>query len=217
MARRTKQLTTTAMGVLVWPHLNSPDYEYDEAGVYQTKLRLSGTDAEAFLAYCTEQQVEAAAEAKENGKYKGKGKVPLADLPYKEDEDGNLLFNFKMKAKGTTRNGETFTREPKLFDAAGQPCNDARVGGGTVARISFEPYRYYAKMVGGAGVSLRLEAVQIIELQEWTSGRSAEGFGFEATDGFSVDEYTPQNTPATDSDSDDDDADDEDGDDNFDF
>lgn len=216
MARRTKQLVTTAMGVLVWPHLNSPDYEYDEAGVYQTKLRLSGSDAEKFLAYCEGQRTEAAAEAKENGKFKGKGKVPLADLPYKEDEDGNLLFNFKMKAKGTTRNGETFTREPKLFDAAGRPCNDARVGGGTVARISFESYRYYAKMVGGAGVSLRLEAVQIIELQEWSSGRSAEGFGFEATDGFSVDEYTAPDAPdATDSDSDDD-ADDEDGD-NFDF
>ncbi len=213
MARRTKQLVTTAMGVLVWPHLNSPDYEYDEAGVYQTKLRLSGTDAEKFLAYVTAQRKVAAAEAKENGSFKGKGKVPLADLPYKEDEDGNLLFNFKMKAKGTTRNGETFTREPKLFDASGQPCNDARVGGGSVARISFESYRYYAKMVGGAGVSLRLEAVQIIELQEWSSGRSAEGFGFEATDGFSVDEIT--DAPATDSDEDDD-SDDEDGD-NFDF
>jgi len=214
MARRKKQLITTPMGVLVWPHLNAPDYEFDEAGVYQTKLRLSGTDAEKFKAFCEAQQKEAAAEAKENGKYKGKGAVPLANLPVSEDDDGNLMFNFKMKAKGTTRNGETFTREPKLFDAAGRPCNDARVGGGSVARISFEPYRYYAKMVGGAGVSLRLEAVQIIELQEWSSGRSAEGFGFEATDGFSVDEYTPQNAPDTESD--DDDAD-EDGDDDFDF
>ena len=217
MARRKKELVTTPMGVLVWPHLNSPDYEYDEAGVYQTKLRLTGTDAEEFKAYCEAQQKEAAVEAKESKSFKGKGKVPLADLPYKEDDDGNLLFNFKMKAKGTTRNGETFTREPKLFDAKGQPCNDARVGGGTVARISFESYRYYAKMVGGAGVSLRLEAVQIIDLQEWSSGRSAEGFGFEATDGFSVDEYTAPDAPDSDSDSDsDDDSDDEDGDD-FDF
>lgn len=217
MARRTKQLITTPMGVLVWPHLNSPDYEYDEAGVYQTKLRLSGTDAEEFKAFCAKQQQLAADEAKDNGKFKGKGQVPLADLPIREDEDGNLLFNFKMKAKGTTRNGETFTREPKLFDAAGRPCNDARVGGGTVARISFEPYRYYAKMVGGAGVSLRLEAVQIIDLHEWSSGRSAEGFGFEATDGFSVDEYTPQVAPVTDTDADDGDDDDDEDSDNFDF
>ena len=216
MARRKKELVTTAMGVLVWPHLNSPDYEYDEAGVYQTKLRLSGTDAKKLTAYCEKQREMAAAEAKENGKFKGKGKVPLADLPIKEDEDGNLLFNFKMKAKGTTRNGETFTREPKLFDAKGQPCNDARVGGGTVARISFESYRYYAKMVGGAGVSLRLEAVQIIDLHEWTSGRSAEGFGFDKEDGFSVDEYTPANSPV-DPDADDKDDDSDDSDDNFDF
>ena len=210
MARRTKELITTPIGVLVWPHLNSPDYEYDEAGVYQTKLRLSGTDAKKFKAFCTAQRKLAQAEAKENGKFKGKGAAPLADLPIKLDDDGNLLFNFKMKAKGTTRNGETFTREPKLFDAKGVPCNDARVGGGTVARISFEVYRYYAKMVGGAGISLRLEAVQIIDLQEWSSGRSAEGFGFDQEDGFSVDEYTPAVGGDQDADDDDDDEGDDD-------
>lgn len=216
MARRTKKLLTTPVGVAVWPHLNSPDYEYDEGGVYQVKLRLSGADAEKLEAFCAAQQKEAAAEAKAEGKFKGKGAVPLADLPIKEDEDGNKLFNFKMKATGTTRGGEKFTRSPKLFDASGQPCNDARVGGGTVMRISFEPYRYYAKMVGGAGVSLRLEAVQVIDLVEWTSGRSAEGFGFEATDGFSVDEFTSaDDSAAADADTD---SDDDAGDgDNFDF
>ncbi len=214
MARRTKKLLTTAVGVAVWPHLNSPDYEYDEGGVYQVKLRLSGEDAEKFEAFCAAQQKEAAAEAKAEGKFKGRGKVPLADLPFKEDEDGNKLFNFKMKATGTTRGGEKFTRSPKLFDASGQPCNDARVGGGSVIRVSFEPYRYYSKLVGGAGVSLRLEAVQIITLEEWTSGRDAEGYGFEATDGFSVDEFTgdtmekgsEDNFSGDDGDSDDDDS-----------
>lgn len=215
MARRKKNLIVTPIGVLVWPHLNSPDFEFDEAGVYQTKLRLTGTDAESFKAFCASEQQKAAAEAKESGKFKGKGAVPLANLPVSEDEDGNLLFNFKMKAKGTTRNGETFTREPKLFDAKGVPCNDARVGGGTVARISFEPYGYYSKMVGGAGVSLRLEAVQILDLKEWSGGRSADGFGFEETDGFSVDEYTPTAT-AADTDADDGDDDGDEGDD-FDF
>lgn len=214
MARRKKQLIVTPRGVLIYPHLNSPDYEFDDAGVYQTKLRLTGTDAEKFKAFCEDQQKQAAAEAKEEGKFKGKGKVPLAPLPFTEDDDGNLIFNFKMKASGTTRNGEQFTRSPKLFDAAGKPCNDARVGGGTVARVSFEPYRYYAKMVGGAGVSLRLEAVQIIELQEWSSGRNAEGYGFEQEDGFSVDEYAPMDG-ADEVDADSDDT--EDGDDDFDF
>lgn len=214
MARRTKKLITTALGVAVWPHLNSPDYEYDEGGVYQVKLRLSGADAEKFEAFCADQQKQAAVEAKEEGKFKGKGKVPLADLPFKEDEDGNKLFNFKMKASGTTRGGEKFTRSPKLFDAQGQPCNDARVGGGSVIRVSFEPYRYYAKMVGGAGVSLRLEAVQIITLEEWTSGRNAEGFGFEATDGYSVDEFTGDKSDDTSSDDSDGDDGDEGG---FDF
>lgn len=190
MARRTKKLITTPVGVAVWPHLNSPDFKYDEGGVYQVKLRLSGEDAEKFEAFCAAQQKEAAAEAKAEGKFKGKGKVPLANLPFEEDEDGNKLFNFKMKATGTTRGGEKFTRSPKLFDASGQPCNDARVGGGSVIRVSFEPYRWYQKMIGGASVTLRLEAVQIITLEEWTSGRDAEGYGFEAEDGFSVDEFT---------------------------
>ena len=191
MAKRTKNILTTPAGVLVYPHLNSPDYKFDEAGVYQTKLRLSGKDVTALTALCKKVQKEAAAEAKENGKFKGKGAVPLADLPISEDDDGNTMFNFKMKAKGTTRNGETFTREPKLFDAKGRPCMDAKVGGGTVAIIAFETYGYYAKMVGGAGVSLRLEAVQVLDLKEWGNGRDAEGFGFAEQDGFSVDEFTP--------------------------
>lgn len=122
-------------------------------------------------------------EAKKEPKNKGK-KIKPADAPYKTDEEaGTITFNFKQKAKGKTKQGEEFTQQPALFDAQGHPLKaGVKIGGGSEIKVSFEVVPFYTALVG-AGVSLRMKAVQILKLQEYQSG-NASSYGFEAEAGF---------------------------------
>lgn len=106
----------------------------------------------------------------------------MADLPYTREQvddeaTGAIIFSFKMNATGKTKAGEVFTRQPAIFDAAGQPAKGLRIGGGSTIRVSYELNPFYVP-ANGAGVSLRLYAVQVIELVEF--GGNAGYFGFES-------------------------------------
>jgi len=100
------------------------------------------------------------------------------DMPFKKDENGNIVFSFKSKLK------------PRLYDAAGKPIKeDVSVGGGSTIKVSgaFGPYNKGAN----TGVALYLNAVQIIDLVEFSSSPfGAEEGGFVAAaqeDDFSAD------------------------------
>jgi len=200
MARSKKSLMTTPVGTFIYPHLNTPDTKFDSDGVYTVKIRPDDPAENAAFRKLIDKLMKMSAKGESMDARTKKGydkavakleegeSLKIADAPYSKDEDDPKLFvfNFKMKAKGTTREGETFTRTPKLFDAQGNPCPDARIGGGTKGRVSFDVYHFFTALIG-AGVSLRLEAAQIIDLVEW-GGRNAEGFGFEAVDGFSIED-----------------------------
>ena len=46
-AKRLKAVTP--VGTLIYPHLNEPDREFDAMGIYHTKMRVSGADAQEFM------------------------------------------------------------------------------------------------------------------------------------------------------------------------
>ena len=178
----TQQNITTPKGVLVYPHLNKADTKFDSAGVWRANLRLSANDAQGLKKSIDEAMK---ANADELTKSKGK-KVRLANAPYQEDEDGNFVFTFKLKASGTRPNGERWEQKPILYDAKGnvfQP-NGKTIWGGTLAKVAFQMSPYFVSSIG-AGVSLRLKAVQIIELV--TGGASASSYGFSEEEGFTAD------------------------------
>ena len=136
------------------------------------------------LTEANDEQKLAAAQAKKEGKSVPK-KPKSADPPYQIEEDGSFVFSFKMTASGKrTKDGSTWTASPAIFDAQGKPAVALRIGGGSALVISFEFYRFYTALIG-AGVSLRMAAVQVLELVEW-GRRDAEGFGFAQEEGFSV-------------------------------
>lgn len=174
-----KKLSVTPKGILVYPHLNAPDFKFNAAGVYSTKLRLDAVEGEQFNARIDAFIERAVADAKADEKNRGK-KIKPADSPCVQQEDGTYLVNFKMVASGVNKKtGETFKRVPTLIDGDMRPLSrDAKIGGGSIAKISFEPSTFYTSLIG-AGVSLRLEGVQVIELREWDA-RSGESLGFSA-------------------------------------
>jgi len=169
----------TPKGVLVYPHLNKADTKFDNAGVWRANLRLTADEAQS-LKKSIDEAMEANAD--ELTKQKGK-KVKIANPPYNEDEDGNFVFTFKMKASGTRPNGEKWEQKPILYDAKGNvfQANGKTIWGGTKAKVAFQVSPYFVSSIG-AGVSLRLKAVQIIELV--TGGDDASSYGFTEEEGF---------------------------------
>jgi len=91
------------------------------------------------------------------------------------------------------RDGKPWTAAPAIFDAKGQPVRDRDslkgMWSGTTGRVSFEAQPFFQAAIG-AGITLRLKAVQIIDLVE--GGGSAESYGFGEEDGWSgSSEITP--------------------------
>lgn len=206
MAKSKRIRLTTPLSRFVFPHLNSPDTKFDPVGTYHVDGNPLDANAGERLRRAVDEWVQAAVDGvaadPDNGivgldprQKKAWDKAVAADKeitandpPYKaQDEEygGGFLFTFKMNPRGRTRNGEEYERSPKIFDSTGKAI-DVFVRTGTEGFISFEPYCYYSPGFGGAGVSLRLAAVQITELAE--GGGSAESFGFSEVEGYSLED-----------------------------
>ena len=172
-------------GIASYPYLTKPDTKFNTEGEYKVSLLVSGDDASKAIDFLTKQHKAAVSKAqKENA---GK-RVKESELPFIENDDGTVTFKFKMKAKVTPKKGDPFEQKPALFDAKGKPLTgEPKVGGGSVIKVSYEVEPYYTA-IAGAGVSLRLKAVQIIELKEYSGGGNAESYGFGEEEGFEADE-----------------------------
>lgn len=194
-----KPLITPA-GIAVYPHLNAPDTKFNPDGDYRTGLRLAKADAQALLDKLTE---IAEAGYQEACKEQKKPKLKRADLPIKDetDEDGNetgfVVINFKAKAKLKDRSGKVFDKKIGLFDAKGKAVDPAKnaIWGGSKIKVAFDAVPFYVPALG-AGLSLRLKGVQILELVSGGAG-SAESLGFQKEDGFEVSEEAPVATEET--------------------
>ena len=172
----------TPAGRAIYPWLINPDTKFNALGEYKVSLSLHSSEAEPLIKKIDEAMEKAKALAPE-----GK-KIKLQDPPYynevdgDEQETGNILFKFKSKAQIQTKDGKTLRISPKLFDAKGTLLKDIDdIWGGSKIKISADVAPYYVGAVG-AGVSLRLKAVQIIELVK--GGGNADSYGFEATEGY---------------------------------
>ena len=169
------------LGVAVYQYLLKPDVKFNKDGEYKTTLRIKKDDAQETIT-----RIDEAISASVNQIKKGNGSksVKTANPPYKIDENGDYLINFKLKAKVTnSKTGNSWTQKPALFDASGQPiAKDTIVWGGSEMKVSYELVPYHTSLVG-AGVSLRLKAAQILKLVSG-EGAAASSFGFAKEDGF---------------------------------
>lgn len=197
MAIKLEKLVTSK-GVAQYPHLITPDTKFNELGEFKVNLILGEAEAKPVM-----MQIDKALEkSKASASEKSKGKpVKTADAPYYPfvDTDGNatgsVVFKFKAKHTVVTKSGDTFTNRVVIVDAKGKPFTPNAVWGGTEMKVSAEIVPYWTAMVG-AGVSLRLKAVQIINLVEGKESQ-ASGYGFGIEEGFEAEVVTPS-APASD-------------------
>ncbi len=185
---------TTPKGTAKYPWLSQPDTKFNPDGEYKVSLVLPVEQADTIMQFLDEQMALAEAKAKKDNPGK---KVKVADAPYSVDEEtGEFSVNFKLKAKVIPQKGDSFEQKPAVFDAKGKPLQGVNVGGGSQIKVSYEVYPFYTALIG-AGISLRLKAVQVIDLVEFSGGANAANYGFEEEDGF---EAEPDNSPFKDDD-----------------
>ena len=192
-AKGTRIYVTTGQGKARWPRLNAPDTKFNPLGEYKVEVIVNREEewAQQLIEKIDSVHEENIANYKKQTK-KRNAKV-CDDLPYRivyaldeegeetDEETGEVCFRFKMAAKVTPKKGEPFTQKPALFDAKRNEVT-ARIGGGSTVRVSGELYAWVNDALG-CGVSLRLKAVQVIELVEFGGGDAAM-YGFDEEEGF---------------------------------
>jgi hypothetical protein len=150
----TKKSVITPKGVAMYPWLTKPDTKFDAEGVYKMSLAIESEQSKEIAETIRSTYVEEL----------GDKKLAKANFPFKEDGEGNTVFNFKSRKK------------PKIYNSKGQLIanpDQLRIGGGTVAKVSFTMSAYDKGV--NTGVVLYLNAVQIIQLAEYKSGSSSFG------------------------------------------
>jgi hypothetical protein len=171
-----KNTITTPAGIARYPSLNKPDTKFDEVGVYKVNLEMSAEDAEPFLSQVEALLAEFVAQKKAELK---KDKLKMHQAPW-EENDGQVQLKLKVKALGKDKAGETYSRAPKLFNAAGEVITD-NIGGGSKLKVAVVPYCWYTASLG-AGVTLQPKAIQVLELVTWGDGGSAAAYGFDVSE-----------------------------------
>lgn len=177
-------------GSAVWPRLTQPDTKFKKEGEYSIKLKLHAAENEEFFDMLQKAYDDNYAQACRTEK---KSKLKKADVPWKEEEvDGEStgfnLINFKMTASGVTQEGRAWSQRPSLFDAHGKSlmaqADTIKIGGGSIVKVSFFIKGFYTGALG-AGLSVKLLAVQIIKLVEYAD-KDAKSYGFGQEEGYTA-------------------------------
>ena len=195
----------TPRGKAMWAKVITPDTKWVADGEYSINLIFDASDDEvkelcADLEEMVEEKRKAEAEANPNAYKKLPDGLPLSAQPYKEVEDdngnetGEIQMKFKMKAKIQLKDGSVYEPKPVVVDSKAQPIKDPdfRIGNGSICRIQFDASPYCMPSTKTAGVSLRLNAVQVLSLVEY-GGNS----DFEEEEGFEFKNDSPK--PVTES------------------
>lgn len=220
--QRYPQITTPEVA-LIFPRLFTPDNKYVKPdGEYHTKFALeAGEEFDAFIAKLEEVRDTYLKDNPDEVKPAKLKKAKLADLFEEEcddegEETGRMIMRAKLKAVVKTKT-KSWKQKPMVFDAsANQISEEISVWTGTKAKLALELFPYFMESSKEVGVSLRLKAVQIIELVDGGGDRDAGSYGFGETDGYTApaseagfSDETEGSTSDAESDEDDDGEDDE--------
>jgi hypothetical protein len=221
-APKQKATGISPTGMAQYPYLNKPDTKFNADGEYKVSLLLGGDESESLrdridgMTAAQGEVVRAELQDKINQAKTGADKAKLkksldnltTNVPYDGAVDDNGDFNgeyvFKFKTKASFKDkktGKTITRAIKLFDAK-KNVTTAAVFGGSRIKVAYEIAPYFVSGSGAYGVSLRINAIQIIELSQGGGGGNASAYGFGEEDGFEADPADEVTTAKADSEAD---------------
>lgn len=171
---------TIGPGIASYPKIDRPDTKFDDNGQYSCDIVIPEADAETFMKRLIAYHKE------KLGKAPSKSGNSMWE-PVEDDDGeptGDIKFKIKVKNKISKKTGKLWDRKPRVFDAAGNLIKgETNLGGGSKVKVSFELYDWESG--GKEGISLQLQAIQILELVEYTGGgASADEYGFGEEEGY---------------------------------
>jgi hypothetical protein len=150
---------TTPIGIIENSKIHQPNTKFEPEGTYSLKLRLSGNEAKEFAKFLNIKIIESIEDAELSNIG---ATVKQANFPYAWDKK-DLLINFRMKASGFYKDGVAWARKPTVFNSNLSPLEiTTEIGIGSKVVVSYTTEPFF-KLLIGAGVSMRLEAIQIIQ------------------------------------------------------
>jgi len=174
---------TSPVGEAVFPWITKADTTYTPEGVFKTDLSVPFEQAQEFIAKLEKARSDFIASLPV-GKQTALAPRPVYTDEYtrpeypeeaKDEEKkaireawvgeptGNVLFRFKLKAHVNTDDGG-FDQAPVVVDAAtGEKIGEA-VFGGSIVRVRGQIVPYTNNAAATVGVTLRMKAVQVIEI-----------------------------------------------------
>ena len=174
------KVITTPKGKAVWPRIDTPDTKFDEDGVYSCKLHVSEADFKAFEAL-VKPKLDAA--YKDECSRQGKEKIRMAaSSPLRINDEGDYEIYAKQKARVHTKSKGTLEFSIAAVDSQGKKIAMPKIGSGSTLKMAVEVNTWFVPSQG-FGYTLRLRAVQVLELIEYGGGDSSFGFGAEE-DGY---------------------------------
>lgn len=180
--------------------IQKPDFGNDQfpqpRGEYKVKLIVPLKDAQADMKRITklydESYAEFLAEHKANPPKVAAGKKPVpvrqGDLPFFEDGEGNVIFNFKGYASYVDqKTGDKKEITLRVADSKGKNMTVVpNISGGSTLKLRYSMFPYKWNTAVGASVKLQLEGVMLIDLVEFGAGGdddwgdAADGEGYVA-------------------------------------
>ena len=187
-------------GSAQWAKVLEPDTKWNPLGDYSINLQMSQANSAEMcerLEQIVQEEFNKAIKEKPPLKNTLTTQAVVNTVYDKDtgDDTGKVEFKFKLKAKGQRKDGSYYEQQPAVIDAKKQPLpKDMLIGNGSRVKVAFEPIPYIMQSTKKVGVSLRLKAVQVIDLVEY--GNSATSV-FDEEDGFVA--PPPSNTASNDS------------------
>jgi hypothetical protein len=196
-----KTVLVSPRGIAVYPKLVGKPDEYQGKKFWCTKLRLTAEQVAPIQTVVATALAEHRARIAADINMKPldkKKKLEYADaspiskeLDKEGNETGFYVVAFKTNYEFKDKLGQLKTTTVPIFDAKGTPIRPASIWGGSEIKVSYEPWPYDSGSSKNIGVSLRIHAVQILKLVSGNGG-SADGFGFQAEEGYVAPEQTAE-------------------------
>lgn len=169
----------TPPGTAMWAKIHQPAKFEDKEIGYTIDLELDKQHGEKLV----KELLAVLEQAKQDEKFANK-KWPKEPVLGYQEKDGKYVFRFKAKHEIKDKEGNIIKRKIPIFDKHGARIDDVNIGNGSIIVISFAAVPFWVNQFM-AGVSLKLRAIQVLELVEYTpknSGIDASYFGFNTED-----------------------------------
>lgn len=169
-------------GKAMWAHLATPDtYQGENLHTFSLILEPSEQELDKFEKHAT----EVWAEYSQLPEVKGRRLKGEPHLGIRESDEGGFTIKFKCKDTWKLRDGTTRPRIVPIFDGMGNIATKQLrevIGNGSDVIVSYSLYPYCVSSTN-YGVSVQLQAVQVLKLVRYGKGESAQDFGFTAHKG----------------------------------